>query len=937
MEKTVRQEVNRLLKPNTTLPLCSKVDIPSIEEFSWDQTLEYAQKNAPLFHGVLKSAVTTKANETTLMKGKTVNLKPKLGTAMACLLNAKAPKKAAFIPTLLSIQFWRGRLNRESIHQLSKMGICVGYATTLSAVDKIRKDFDTTAKICKSNIETQLMANADMSNMTVVWNEDLELSQAVAATVPNIEDEINEPSDNEETILYYPEARTEGTVSSEEDNENESDNESENESDSGESDKSSSSNENAEDEEIVEDMSVEQQDEHVHPGFTLCWDNVGKKVTSRHPGVAPKNKYINMALGYLAINRVPSTNLDWQFDQNLKRATDLSFELYMPNQNDFKAVKTRLEIIVGRIISRHLPFFKDNFNDCSIPHIVHNFSAESSHRSVLCNLGVFDVDPSSTQGAISIYETLQQYVPSIHGTPYTTIVYGDGLSCERGNDAHKARSNGLNPWERLEGCQPGAQEFHKEMLLLQDFYDLFFKGSSSVEKGTLSHLKNIFNFRQVKADISDNFTYAWELMCLMTEGFVCLLAMTILGMEEKENRPTDAEEEIENASFEQRNVFFKDTCESIVQKLWFTLNTNALGVDDGTGPPVFCCGEDIDDDTIACEAGSNCDNGEIFHYMCAEIDPNNVPRNWFCSDQCRNRTAVYPYCNCHIDLGMDEPMIGCSAETECLGNEWYHMKCVGFNEDNAPTGDWYCQEACKPKKRKGKKGKKKSKKDVKPVNDTKYNYSRALCWFGLNLLCRRDAVREADGEAMMSHWRIDLVHFFRTKHPKYLILAHRLIASINGWLPEKLRHDLIHNRTVNYGGGIGRNLPMDFMNEILNRLFKDLLDSAKGRYTNTTIQRCSQIVGPLGEALDGVFDSKVVENELYRHRRRHEDRDKNVEELISLLSKENLFDFIPGRTHKTFPDFQFTENPRNAGQFIAKMTQLNKKLDKIRRVVLNEV
>lgn len=74
---------------------------------------------------------------------------------------------------------------------------------------------------------------------------------------------------------------------------------------------------------------------------------------------------------------------------------------------------------------------------------------------------------------------------------------------------------------------------------------------------------------------------------------------------------------------------------------------------------------------------------------------------------------------------------------------------------------------------------------------------------------------------------------------------------------------------------------MDLMNEILNRLFKDMLDGAKGRYTETTLQRCSQIVGPLGESLEVVFDSKVIENELYRHRRRAQNRDKNIVPLIS--------------------------------------------------------
>lgn len=134
--------------------------------------------------------------------------------------------------------------------------------------------------------------------------------------------------------------------------------------------------------------------------------------------------------------------------------------------------------------------------------------------------------------------------------------------------------------------------------------------------------------------------------------------------------------------------------------------------------------------------------------------------------------------------------------------------------------------------------------------DYKRNHSIALAWRGMNLLCRRDAVREGDGPAIISMWKLDIVTFLVNRHPKYFILAHRLLVSLNGWLPERLRHDLIWNRTVNYGGGIGRNLPMDLMNEILNRLFKDLLCSAQGKYTDRTIELCEQLVGSLGESLD---------------------------------------------------------------------------------------
>ena len=50
-------------------------------------------------------------------------------------------------------------------------------------------------------------------------------------------------------------------------------------------------------------------------------------------------------------------------------------------------------------------------------------------------------------------------------------------------------------------------------------------------------------------------------------------------------------------------------------------------------------------------------------------------------------------------------------------------------------------------------------------------------------------VHVAKDAAMISFWKFDLVHSFTNRHPKYLILAHRLLAFINGCLPEKL--DLI--------------------------------------------------------------------------------------------------------------------------------------------------
>lgn len=339
--------------------------------------------------------------------------------------------------------------------------------------------------------------------------------------------------------------------------------------------------------------------------------------------------------------------------------------------------------------------------------------------------------------------------------------------------------------------------------------------------------KNIFNYRQVKSDISDNFNHAWELMYLTTEGYVCLLAMELLEMNQRGARPVNAPVDIENSPDDVRQTYLQSVVTEIVQNTWHSVDVESLKTDDNTGPELFCFGEDMDDEVMLCGAGRKCTRGEVFHYTCAGVDVNNLTNTWFCSDSCQNETNSYPYCKCQQDLGNEEGMIGYSAGTKCTGKEWYHLKCL--NMTNIPKGDRFVNLHAKLLKNKERLEnlRVRQHRKISPTMSAT-TVVESFGWVGLNLLCRRNAVREADREAMMSHWKVDLVHFFSTKHPQYVILAHRLLVSINGWLPEKLRSYLIYNRTVNYEGGLGRNLPMDFMNEIINACIKTCLILQRG-------------------------------------------------------------------------------------------------------------
>lgn len=61
-------------------------------------------------------------------------------------------------------------------------------------------------------------------------------------------------------------------------------------------------------------------------------------------------------------------------------------------------------------------------------------------------------------------------------------------------------------------------------------------------------------------------------------------------------------------------------------------------------------------------------------------------------------------------------------------------------------------------------------------DDEVLQHSRGLLWRGLGLLARRNAVREGDGRAMLSYWRMDMCDFWNNGHDNYVIIGHKMLA-----------------------------------------------------------------------------------------------------------------------------------------------------------------
>ncbi|XP_062602465.1 uncharacterized protein LOC134264190 [Saccostrea cucullata] len=869
VKREIRKGIQMLLRDKEN-KVHNKCTYENLKDFKWPYFTEALEQFVPILSTAITAAITTKKNERSLAGSRGQSLIPAIGLVASILLHMRSPKMN-LVQGLHGVELWRCGAQRKIFPHLNRMGFCVSYDTTLNILSKIRVNVDEKAWDMKKNIEehmslgfyeplaTETDSDSDSGDRTE--EERSEDSEEIDQTISSSESE----SDS-----YLPMANIDGESASSE-----------------------------------RYIGKELQSK----GYCLVWDNVGKMVRVSRQSSERQNKMLLWALSYCVENRIATCHMN---DQIVTRAIDIPLEKFLPRQADFKEVRQRMTVIVARIIVQEIPFFKEHFMDCVPKHIRHKFWRESSKKSNVINLGVCQENPSTIEGTIRILEKLQEYVPTHGHRIFPLICYGDGLSCERHNDAHLARSNAGTPLAGLQGLQPVVQELHKRMLLTQDIMDIFFSGKSAADKGTLFYLKNVFGHRAVKKQVGDAFNHISTFLKFVTYGYTMLAAMEVLGMESLSDSPIDIGEIYD------RQRYLTNVAEKVVELVWFEMDvTKILNAGGEVRDYNFCfCKEDLGDDAPMVECtGMHCPGKNWFHVDCitggqGDVD---IPDDFACSEECRRS---YKFC-CGVDLGRREPMIAC--DNPGCPVEWFHMKCIGLA--SAPSGEWYCSR-CKDIAKTD---------EVVDKPDLHNMYVKALTYMGLMDLVRHDAVRENDGEAMMGHWRMDLVQFHNRHHPKYVVLAHRLLAGIEGWLPERLRMDSIWNRTVNLTAGPGRNMEADIVNEFLNKEFKDSLKDAGGNLTVETVARHSQMVGSFGKTLDKIFMEAADLN--FRDFTKHES-DKFSSDLphfVKLLHKENFFKVVPDRSFHAFQNFSFDVNALFPERLQKKLVQRSKELDKIRR------
>ena len=203
--------------------------------------------------------------------------------------------------------------------------------------------------------------------------------------------------------------------------------------------------------------------------------------------------------------------------------------------------------------------------------------------------------------------------------------------------------------------------------------------------------------------------------------------------------------------------------------------------------------------------------------------------------------------------------------------------------------------------------------------DGVFNYASAVLNDGLLLLEIRDAIREGDGPRVIRCWKFMLLHWRHAKHTKYSLEALHLLSAVNATATKRIAHELTWCRFINTRGVPGGNIPVDLFMEHLNRTLKDYLLGLGANVSEATIIQTT--LRNLMEVTSHFDKICGIHNDSMYHTSKRDEKDLDIL-LEELTLKSHVFDYVPGRFHKSF---------RNIKRHISDHINVDKLIDWIKK------
>ena len=182
------------------------------------------------------------------------------------------------------------------------------------------------------------------------------------------------------------------------------------------------------------------------------------------------------------------------------------------------------------------------------------------------------------------------------------------------------------------------------------------------------------------------------------------------------------------------------------------------------------------------------------------------------------------------------------------------------------------------------------------VKDSVFDYGSAILNDGLLLLEFKDAIREGDGNRILSCWKALLLYFKAYNRTNYSREAFNLISAVYARTSERVSAQLKWSRVVNPTGKEGHNIPVDLFNEHINRTAKDYIRGHGANISESSIIQCGKSLEGMSAVISNFDHVNSVRAPSSQHTRASTLKDETLV-LEELTKKSRVFDYIPGRLH----------------------------------------
>ena len=180
-----------------------------------------------------------------------------------------------------------------------------------------------------------------------------------------------------------------------------------------------------------------------------------------------------------------------------------------------------------------------------------------------------------------------------------------------------------------------------------------------------------------------------------------------------------------------------------------------------------------------------------------------------------------------------------------------------------------------------------------------------LFWHSFN-----DAIREGDGDRVLSYWKFLLVIFRAKGHRNYCKEAIILLSQYHFLLSPRKAAQLKWSRFINTKGRKGGNISCDLHLEHLNRRLKGLITGLRSNasssvnesiYPNRAVNRVARSIGVLHDICSNFEEQNDVKPESDKHN--PPSFMKDVKNVLEVLEEQNVFDQQAHRKHSSFSNF----------------------------------